>query len=167
MRRLGMITLIILAPLLFLTACGSSERSVRQTVEMAAKAAEDDLNRRTMVAVEPFFVSSDEGGNPDGLQATREALQAFAASLGDGDQVQFHRFEVPAIEVHERAGLARASYRLHLSVVRGGQVMFRAVVTQNVALRLTSRGWRIMGGDQPQVSEVVGQLPAGKATIRR
>ncbi len=51
------------------------------------------------------------------------------------------------------------AYRLHLSVLHNGQVIFGANVTQNLALLRTPRGWRISGGDAPQLEDVRGGWP--------
>jgi hypothetical protein len=138
---------------------GRSERSVRRTVEELAQAVESGLNRRDLSAVEPFFATEAEGAIPSGLGQTRDALRTFATQLTGSDQVQFHTFTVQTVRVHERAGLADVRYRLHFSVVRGGGVIFGGVAEQTVALLKTPRGWRVMGGDQPQLSEIVGTWP--------
>ena len=143
-----------------LLACGSSsEAAVRGTVEAAAVAAEEGLNRRNLDQVQPFFATEAEGANPAGLAETRGALQRFAESLTSHDRVQVHSFDVQEVAVHESGNLARATYRMHLSVLRGSEVIFGVVAVQNVALLRTPRGWRISGGDQAQLSEVVGWWP--------
>jgi ketosteroid isomerase-like protein len=74
-------------------------------------------------------------------------------------RVQVHTFDVQEVAVHEQGNLARATYRLHLSVLRDGQVAFGFVATQNLALARTGRQWRISGGDQAQLSDVIGEWP--------
>ena len=145
--------------LLALAARGTPEGAVRKTVEDAAKAAEAGLNQHDLGTVEPFFATTAEGANQAGLGQTLGPLRMFTTHLGAGDQVQVHSFQVPSVAVHESSGLARATYRLHFSVVRGGTAVYTAVITQNLALLRTPRGWRISGGDQPQLSDVVGQWP--------
>jgi len=51
------------------------------------------------------------------------------------------------------------TYRLHFSVIRDGQAIFGADATQNIALLKTQRGWRISGGDVPQLEQVIGNWP--------
>ncbi len=143
---------------------GRSERAVQRTVEELAQAVESGLNRRDLNAVEPFFATEAEGAIPSGLGMTRDALRTFATQLTRSDQVQFHSFQVQDVRVHERDGLADVTYRLHFSVVRGGGVIFGGVAVQNVALLRTPRGWRVMGGDQPQLTDVVGKWPPSTAS---
>jgi hypothetical protein len=145
--------------LLALAARGAPEGAVRQTVEDAAKAIEAGLNQRDLGTVEPFFATLAEGANLAGLGQTIGQLRTFTTHLTAVDQVQVHSFQAPSVAVHESGGLARATYRLHFSVVRGGTAVYTAVITQNLALLKTPRGWRISGGDQPQLSDVVGQWP--------
>lgn len=145
---------------LLLGACSTrSEAAVRQTVEEAAQTVEKGLNRHSLDRVQPYFATAAEGANAAGLAETWGALQTFAASLIPSDRVQFHSFDVEEVIVHEQGNLARASYRLHMSVLRDSQVVFGLVATQNLALTRTGRTWRISGGDQAQLSEVVGQWP--------
>lgn len=160
MRLWIFIGLLLLTGSLLLTACGSnSEATVRGIVADAAKAVESGLNNRNLDRVETFFATEAEGANKAGLEETWGALQRFAESLTSSDRIQFHRFDIEEVTVHESDGLARATYRLHLSVLRGSEVIFGFVAVQNLALSKTPRGWRISGGDAPQLSEVVGQWP--------
>lgn len=160
MQRRLIIAIVLLTAVWLLAACSTgSETAVRNTVEDAAAAVEGGLNRHALDQVQPFFVSEAEGANVAGLADTWGALQAFAGSLTSSDRVQFHSFAVEEVVVHEEAGIARATYRLHLSVLRGNQVVFGLIATQNLALTRTGREWRISGGDEAQLSEVVGQWP--------
>lgn len=163
MKRWVGISMVVGLVLLVLTAWGaggSSDSTVRKTVEDAFQTVETGLNNHNINTVDPFFATTAEGANADGLQQTRDALYAFAASLGGSDQVQFHDFAIQNVEVHDSAGLAKVTYQLHLSVVSSGsQLAFGATITQDLALLKTPRGWRISGGDQPQLSEVKGQWP--------
>lgn len=140
-------------------ACDQSEFTVRTTVENAAKAAEAGLARGDVSGVQPFFATTADEANQAGLDETWGALQSFAASLDNSSRVQFHSFDVLETRVHEDGGLAAVTYRLHMSVLRNGEVAFGAVVTQNLALLKTPRGWLISGGDEPQLREVQGQWP--------
>ncbi len=145
--------------LLALGLRGTPEGAVRKTVDEAAKATEAGVNQRDLSAVEPFFATPAEGANLAGLGQTIGQLRTFTPHLNAGDQVQVHSFQIQSITVDESGGLARATYRLHFSLVRGGTAVYSAVVTQNLALLNTPRGWRISGGDQPQFSDVVGVWP--------
>lgn len=141
-------------------AGGSSDLAVRKTVEEAFQAAETGLNDHNSNAADPFFATAAEGANADGLRQTLDALRTFTARLTGSDQVQFHDFAIQNVEVHDSAGLAKVTYQVHLSVVRGGsQLAFGATVTQDLALSRTPRGWRISGGDQPQLTDIKGQWP--------
>jgi hypothetical protein len=167
MSRWIWISLVTLAAPLLLAGCGGSNQAVRTTVERMAQAAEAGLNRRNIQEVEGYFARQDEGANEAGMQETQQALAGFSASLTSRDRVQFHSFDVTGVAVHESDGLARVSYRLHLSVIRDSTVIFGAVVKQDLALVRTPRGWRISGGDTPQLSEVSGQWPPRSAQAGR
>lgn len=158
MRYLTRISLLVFC-ILLVTACTDSESAVRKTVEEAAQAAENGLNRRNLSAVEPYFATVEEGAIAAGLDETERSPQSFLDSLTSSDRVQFHSFDVQSVAMHENGGLARVTYRLHLSVIRNSEVFYSAVVTQDIALLKTARGWRISGGDTPQLSEVSGEWP--------
>jgi len=138
---------------------GTPEGDVRTIVQAAANATEAGLNKRDLSAVEPFFATPAEGANLAGLGQTIGQLRTFTTHLSASDQLQIHSFQVQSVAVHESGGLARATYRLHFSLVRGGAAVYTAVVTQDLALLKTPRGWLISGGDQPQFSDVVGAWP--------
>lgn len=159
MQRKFLISLILVFAAVLLTACGNADGAVRKTVEDAATAVEDGLNRRNLDAVEPFFATEAEGANKAGLEETWGALRRFTDSLTSSDRIQFHSFDVQSVSVHESGGLAKATYRLHLSVLRGSQVIYGFVAVQDLALIKTARGWRISGGDQAQLSEITGSWP--------
>lgn len=135
------------------------ESDVRKTVKAVASIVEPGVNRRDLGAVEPFFATPAEGANLAGLGQTIGQLRSFTTHLNSGDQIQVHSFQVQSVAVHASDGLARATYRLHFSVIHGGAAVYTAVVTQDLALLKTPRGWRISGGDQPQLSDVSGQWP--------
>lgn len=167
MRPWLSLTVILFVGAWLLMGCSTrQEAAVRTTVENAAKAAEEGLNRRNLDSTQSFFATEAEGANIAGLAGTWGALQALDSGLTASDRVQFHSFDVEEVAVHDADNLARATYRLHLSVLRDNQVMYSLVVTQNLALTRTARGWRISGGDQAQLSDVVGQwpLPSGHTT---
>ena len=151
--------LALSAVLVGLALRGTPEGDIRKTVQQAASATEAGVNRRDLSAIEPFFATPAEGANLAGLGQTIGQLRTFTTHLHASDQLQVHSFQIQSVAVHESGGLARATYRLHFSVVRGGAAVYTAVVTQNLALLKTPRGWRISGGDQPQLSDVVGQWP--------
>ncbi|HEX9439151.1 MAG TPA: hypothetical protein VF909_05695 [Roseiflexaceae bacterium] len=151
--------LALSAVLVALALRGTPEGDVRTIVQEASSATEAGVNRRDLSAVEPFFATPAEGANLAGLGQTIGQLRMFTTHLSPSDQVQVHSFQIQSVAVHESGGLARATYRLHVSVVRGGAAVYTAVMTQNLALLKTPRGWRISGGDQPQLSDVVGAWP--------
>lgn len=136
---------------------GNADADVRRVVEQVSTAALNGLNRRDPNALNTYFATVDEGAQPTGLELTQQAYQTLASQLrSNGASVQFHSFDIEDVEVHEDGGLARVTYRLHLSIIRGGAAVFSARVSQNVALVNTSRGWRISGGDTPEFADVTG-----------
>jgi ketosteroid isomerase-like protein len=92
------------------------------------------------------------------LAETLGAYQNFVGQMS-GESVQIHSFNIEDVEVHEDGGLARVTYRMHLSVIRGGAAVFTVRFTQNLAVLRTPRGWRISGGDTPQIEETTGVWP--------
>jgi ketosteroid isomerase-like protein len=159
MKRWILLSMLLIAVAGLLAACGGAEVTVRKTIEEAAAAIEDGLNQGDLAQVQTLFATEAEGANSDGLANTWQALQTFSQGLTNSDRVQVHSFDVQEVAVHEQGNLARATYRLHLSVLRDGQVAFGFVATQNLALMRTGRQWRISGGDQAQLTDVVGQWP--------
>jgi hypothetical protein len=157
------LALLLAAAAWLLVACSGSEGRVRRSVESAAAAVEEGLNQGDRSKVEPFFATEAEGANAAGLADTWGALQTFAEGLTPSDRVQVHSFEITEVEVHEGGDLARAGYRLHLSVIRSSQVVFGFVATQNLALTRSDGQWRISGGDVAELSEVVGQWPPAQS----
>ncbi len=150
----------LLGAMLILAGCDKSAFTVVTTVDNAGKATEVALTTgRDLSTVQKFFATEEEGANQVGLDETWGALQRFAASLDNSSRVQFHSFDVLNTKIHESGGLATATYRLHLSVLRNGEVVYSAISTQDLALMKTPRGWLISGGDEPQLSEVQGQWP--------
>jgi len=132
---------------------------VRGVIDEVQTAALAGLNSRNPNAFDDYFATEAEGAVAAGLAETQQAYKIFVAQLPASRAVQFHSFDILAIEVHEDAGLAKATYRLHFSVIRDGQALFSAKATQNIALLKTPRGWRISGGDAPQLEDVTGTWP--------
>lgn len=159
LKRWILLSMILITVAGLLAACGSPEASVRKTVEEAAAAVEDGLNQGNLEQAQSFFMTEAEGANSEGLADTWQALQTFAQGLTNSTRVQVHSFEVQEVSVNEKGNLARATYRLHLSVLRDGQIVFGFVATQNLALTRTGGQWRISGGDQAQLSDVIGKWP--------
>lgn len=159
MKRWILLSMILITVAGLLAACGGAEASVRKTIEEAAAAVEDGLNQGDLEQAQIFFATEREGANAEGLTNTWQVLQTFSQGLNNSMRVQVHSFDVQEVVVHEQGNLARATYRLHLSVLRNGQVAFGFVATQNLALTRIEGRWRISGGDQVQLSEVVGQWP--------
>ena len=138
---------------------GAEERAVRRVIAEVQSAALTGLNSRNPDALENYFATEAEGAQAAGLAETQQAYEDFVAQLPGNNAVQFHSFDIRALEVHEDQGLAKVTYRLHFSVIRNGQAIFSAKATQNIALSKTPRGWRIMGGDAPQLEDVTGNWP--------
>ena len=143
----------------WLTQRGGEERAVRRVIDEVQAAALSGLNQRHPDALDEYFATEAEGAVTAGLAETQQAYKDFVAKLPGNNAVHFHSFDILAIEVHEDAGLAKVTYRLHFSVVQNGQAIFGAKATQDIALRKTPRGWRISGGDAPQLEDVAGDGP--------
>lgn len=143
----------------WLVQSGAEERAVRTLLDDVQQAALFGLNRLEPEALDTYFATEAEGGVPAGLAATQQAYKDFVAQLPGTNSVQFHSFDILALEVHEDAGLAKVTYRLHFSVTRGGLALYSAKVTQDIALLKTPRGWRFSGGDAPQLEAVTGIWP--------
>lgn len=160
-KILGFIVLIVLAAsvIWLVRQRGVEEWAIRQFMDEAQSNALAGLNRRRPDALDVYFASEAEGAQPAGLAETQQAYKDFIAQLLTDSTIQFHSFDITGVEVHEDGGLARVSYRLHFSVVRGSLAVFSAKATQNLALLKTPRGWRISGGDAPQLEDVVGTWP--------
>lgn len=141
-----------------LTQQGAEEQAVRSMIDQIKPAALTGFQFNNPNALDEYFATVQEGGVAAGLAQTQQAYKNFVTQLA-GSTVQFHSFDIQAIEVHEAAGLAKVTYRLHFSVVRNGQAIFGAAATQDLALLKTPRGWRISGGDAPQLENVQGTWP--------
>lgn len=141
-----------------LTQQGAEERAVLRVIDEVQAAALNGFQFNNPAALDEYFATVPEGAVAAGLVQTQQAYKNFVARLA-GSTVQFHSFDIKAIEVHESAKLAKVTYRLHFSVVRNGQAIFSAVGTQDLALLKTPRGWRISGGDAPQLENVQGVWP--------
>lgn len=137
---------------------GNSEGDIRRLIENAQTAALDGINRRNPNALDTYFATIEEGAPETGLAETQAAYKNLVAQMSDGS-VQIHSFNIEDVEVHEDGGLARVTYGMHLSVIRGGAATFTIRFTQNLAVLRTPRGWRISGGDAPQIEEMTGIWP--------
>jgi len=158
-----LIGLVVLAILVIVVALivqsGAEERAVRRIIDEVQAAALKGLNFRDPNALDDYFATVEEGAQAAGLTETQQAYKDFVAGLSTGDTVQFHSFDIRTVEVHEDAQLAKVTYRLHFSVVRNGLAVFGAKAMQDLALLKTPRGWRISGGDAPQLEDVIGTWP--------
>ena len=156
---IGLGAVLIVGIVFFSSRLGSSESQVRGVVEQAQITAVEGMNQRNPNALDSYFATVAEGAQATGLAETQQAYQNFAAQLPSGTTIQIHSFDITGAEVHEDAGLARVTYRLHLSVIRSGAAIFTGTFTQDLAVLKTARGWRISGGDTPQVENVTGIWP--------
>ncbi len=161
MKKLLILVAIIVAIIVVVRLAGGSDQSaeVRRVVENAQAAAVEGLNRGSANAIDSFFASVAEGAQPDGLAETQQAYKDIVSRLPGGAQIQVHSFDITSVEVHEEAGLAKVTYRLHASLIRGGAAVFAVQFTQDLALLRTKSGWRISGGDAPQIEETTGNFP--------
>lgn len=166
MRRMVMVLVVAVVAGLALAGCSQGEGRIRREVEDAATVAFDGLNRKDLSRLPAFFATVAEGANEEGLANTLEAVGSFASTLEAGDTVQVHSFDVEDVRVHDENDLARVTYRLHMSVLRNGQVIYGFVATQNLAMVRVNGAWRIGGGDAPQLSEVVGMWPPVQAATQ-
>lgn len=159
-RILGFVFLVaIVAGVAWLIQRGAEERAVRRVLDEIQNAALPGVNSHDPKALDAYFATEAEGAQAAGLAETQQAYKDFVGQMPYDSLIQFHSFDIQALEVHEDAGLARVTYRLHFSVVRNGQAIFSAKATQNIALLKTPRGWRIMGGDAAQLADVTGNWP--------
>lgn len=161
MKRIISLTILLaaVAGAAWLIQRGAEERAVRRVLDEIQTAGLSGLNRRDASALDEYFATVAEGAQAAGLVETQQAYKDVVAQLPGNNAVQFHTFDISALEVHEEAGLANVTYRLHFSVIRGAQAIFSAKATQTIALLQTARGWRIMGGDVPELEDVTGAWP--------
>ncbi len=136
---LGVLVVLVIGAA-WLTQRGGEERAVRRVIDEVQSAALTGLNSRNPNALDEYFATEAEGAQAAGLTETQQAYKDFVAQLPGNNAVQFHSFDITALEVHEEAGLAKVTYRLHFSVLRSGQAIFSAKTTQNIALLKTPRG---------------------------
>ena len=156
---IGLVVLVTaIVGIALLTQQGAEERAVRRVIDDVQAAALNGFQFNNPKALDEYFATVQEGAIASGLTQTQQAYQDFVTQLA-GSTVQVHSFDIQAIEVHEDANLAKVTYRLHFSVVRNGQAIFGGVATQDLALLKTRRGWRISGGDAPQLENVQGTWP--------
>ncbi|MEZ4666530.1 MAG: hypothetical protein R3E39_01200 [Anaerolineae bacterium] len=149
---------VVVVVAILLMRRGSSEGDIRRLVEDVQTAALDGISRQNPNALDTYFATVEEGAQENGLAETQGAYKNFAAQLR-AESIQIHSFNLQAVEVHEEAGLARVTYQMHLSVIRGGAAVFTVRFTQDLAVLRTARGWRISGGDAPQIQETTGIWP--------
>ncbi len=138
-----------------------NEGEVRGVVINADRAMEEAFSSKgDIAAVEQYFATPEEGADPGGLANTRDALwKAFGDHPRASALIEFSNFRIADVQVHSSSGLAKVTYQIDVRMVHSGNVG-TATVTQDLALLKTkTRGWRISGGDAPQVSNVVGQFP--------
>lgn len=145
---------------------GAEERAVRSVMGDVQTAALTGLNTRNSNALDGYFATEAEGAQVAGLAETQQAYKDFVAQLPGNTAVQFHAFDIVALEVHAEAGLAKVTVRLHFSVVQNGQAISSATATQDIALLKTPRGWRISGGNTVQLQDVTGSWPPLEGTVR-
>ncbi len=143
----------------FISARSSDERDLRRLMDEVQTAALIALNGRDSNGLDVYFATEAEGAQAVGLGEVKQAFKTFVSQLPNDSAVQFHSFDIDEVEVHQSDGLARVSYRLHFSVVRGNTAIYSAKSTQNLALLRTPRGWRISGGDVVQLVELSGAWP--------
>jgi hypothetical protein len=150
-----MLNLVLALLLLALTACASGDESaVRQVVTEAERAAEEALNGTgDAAAVEQYFATPEEGANPLGMENTRDAFRKVLQEQKSGSlYIQLRNFQITSVQIEEGLGQARVTYQVDVTLTRNNQVG-TATVTQDLALRKTpTRGWRLNGGDKPQLS---------------
>lgn len=159
-RILGFVILLaVIVGGAWLIRRGAEERAVRSVMDDVQTAALTGLNSRDPNALDGYFATPAEGAQVAGLAETQQAYKNFVTQLPSSSAVQVHSFDIVALEVHEDAGLAKVTYRLHFSVVQNGQAISSATATQDIALLKTLRGWRISGGDAPQLDDVTGNGP--------
>jgi len=149
---------VIVVLVIVLSRGGSAEGDIRRLIEEAQTAAVNEANRENSNALDNYFATVEEGVQEGGLAETQAAYQNFVTQLR-GDTVQVHSFNIEGVEVHENGGLARVSYQAHVSIVRGGAAVFTVRFRQNLALLKTATGWRVSGGDAPQIEETTGVWP--------
>jgi trehalose-6-phosphatase len=162
MRKLSLllVLLAVVGGVVWLVRARSSdERELRRLMDEVQMAALAALNGRDPDALDVYFATEAEGAQAAGLGEVKQAFKTFVSQLPNDSAVQFHSFDIDEVEVHESDGLARVTYRLHFSVVRGNTAIYSAKATQNLALLRTPRGWRISGGDAAQLAEVTGVWP--------
>lgn len=155
----GVLLVLAVGALWLLWQRNYEERAIRALLAEAQADAVAGLNRRDPQAMAEYFATVSEGAQAAGLSETEQAYRDLIVALPANSTVQVHSFDLSSLEVHEDAGLARATYRLHFSLVRGSTAVFSAKATQNLALLKTARGWRISGGDALQFEDVSGTWP--------
>lgn len=153
---LGAVLVLAIGALALIRQGSAEERAIRALLAEAQVDALAGVNRRKPQLLDAYFATATEGAQAAGLAATQQAYQAFVADLPPGASVQVHSFAVRSLRVHKDAGLARLTYQVHFGLERGGATLLSAKAMQNLALLKTARGWRISGGDAPQLDDMTG-----------
>ena len=146
---------VIAVMVIVLIRPGSSEGNIRRLIRNVQTTASDGINRQNPDALDTYFATIEEGAQENGLSETQGAYKTFV-TLMNRQSVQIHSFHIDAVEVREDAGMARVTYQMHLSVIRDREAVFTVRFTQDIAVLRTPRGWRISGGDSPQIAETTG-----------
>lgn len=159
MKRLfALLTLLILAAaaVWLVRQASAEDRAIRRLLVEAQAEALVGLNQRNPQILDGYFATIANGAQAAGLADTQQAYRDFVDRLPANSTFQVHSFDVSRPEVHKEAGLARATYQVHFGLERGGVTLLSAKATQNLALLKTPRGWRISGGDAPQIDDMTG-----------
>lgn len=161
MRKLSLllVLLAVVGAVWLVRGRSSNERVLRRLMDEVQTAALIALNGSDSNGLDVYFATEAEGAQAVGLGEVKQAFKTFVSQLPNDSAVQFHSFDLDEVEVHQSDGLARVSYRLHFSVIRGNTAIYSAKATQNLALLRTPRGWRISGGDITKLEKVVGTWP--------
>lgn len=152
----GAVLVLAVGALWLVRQGNAEERAIRALLAEVQADALTGLQRRNPQVLEAYFATRTEGAQAAGLAETEQAYRDLVVGLPANSTIQVHSFDLSRPEVHKDAGLARATYRLHFSLVRNGAAVFSAKATQNLALLKTGRGWRISGGDALQFEDVSG-----------
>jgi len=160
MKRLLPLLPIVLFLIVAACARNPDENEVRGTVSNFERTLEDAIAGKTKpAALDDYFATTADGANAQGLVNTRDAfLEMLNDHVNGVSLVQLSNFRITNVEVHQSAGLAKVTYQVDIRLVHGTQ-QGTGILTQDLALLKTPRGWRISGGDAWRYSNVVGTLP--------
>jgi hypothetical protein len=142
----GLVVLFaIVIGIALLTQQGAEERAVRRVIDEIQSAALNGFQLNNPNALDTYFATVQEGAVAAGLTETQQAYQDFVAKLS-GSTVQFHSFDIKAIEVHEDARLLTFHFGscgcwLTRSAMRiAGRVVFRSDTGDSRSLSGQARG---------------------------